>query len=116
MDIEHFNPHDHNAMTAYIVSCARTLMEDGEVTVRTTQGYRTFASTIYWDNREMVYRYHGDISKGKKCESMHHYVCTDVMTLHLRNMVGVVLCDNGPHSACPLLVPISEINNMDCVL
>lgn len=116
MDIEHFNPHDHNAMTAYVVACSRMLLEDGEVTIRTPGGYRIYSTTIYWDDREMIYRFHGELSKQKKCESMHRHICVDVMTLHLRNMLGVVLCNNGNHSACPVLIKISDINSMDAIL
>lgn len=113
MDVEPVYPNSGNQFTTYIISCAKAFIENNTVIVRTKQGNKEFITNIRWDNGEMVYRFIGELSKQDECNLAHREICRDVMLLHLQNTVGIVLCDNGPHSACPFMTHIDEINTMD---
>lgn len=116
MDIEPFGHNSHSAMTTYIVMCAKELMDTNRVTIRTMQGYKLYKTYIWWDSGEQLYRFQGELSKQKYCDSMHKYVCSNVMALHTRNVLGVVICRNGPNSAVPFLIKAADINKMDDIL
>lgn len=113
MDVESSYPNSSNQFTAYIVSCVKAFIENNTVIIRTKQGQKEFITNIRWDKGEMVYRFVGELSKRNKCNPAHKEICRDVMLLHLQNTVGMVLCDNGPQSACPFMTCIDEINTMD---
>lgn len=99
--------------TAYVVKCAHVLLNNGQVTVRTTQGLKEHISNIRWDRSEMIYRFRGELSNQDKCDSFHRNICNNVMLLHLQNAVGIALCKNGSHSVCPLILNRDEIINAD---
>lgn len=113
MDVEPVYPNSGGQITAYIVSCAKAFIENNTVIVRTKQGYKEFITNIRWDRGEMVYRFVGELSKQEECDPTHKEVCRNVMLLHLQNTVGIVLCDNGPHSVCPVVTHIKDIKTMD---
>lgn len=110
-----YQQNDSN-ISSYIFACARALAAKKYVTVKTPRGNRNLITRIHWDSGELVYRFRGELSKQKQCDPEHRTICSNIMTLHLSHTLGVVLCDNGPHSACPLLVKISDMSSMKDLL
>ena len=98
---------------AFINKCVGILLENNEVAVWSSLGSKKYKSVLMWDPRELIYRYKGELSKGNKCNILHKSICMEIMVRHMRESIGIALLDNGPNSACPIIMSADEIRDPD---
>ena len=112
------DPEHIKNLAMYSSRCAEILMKRNVVTVKTPNpiGKEFSKTTIYYDHREMVYRYRGDLENPILCNNEHRSVCMSIISIHLGNTMALVLCDNGPNSVCPAICDIHDIKSIPGII
>ena len=93
----------------FIDKCVDVMLETGKVVVLSATNIKKCKSTLLWDQRELLYRYTGEISKQDKCDPIHKSICMEIMCRHMRETIGIGLMDNGPNSLCPVIMEVDKI-------
>lgn len=102
-----------NNINDFIYACVNALLETDKVTIVSKYRKRTYKSTLIWDPNELIYRFKGELSKQINCNAIHRSICRAVMINHMRQILGIKLIDNGPNSACPVIMNIDQIVGLD---